>query len=153
MKKLIVCFVALAMLGLSSCKKDDPEPEPYNPATEFVGAYTVSTEAHLQVPVLGAMDMPLSDMDAEIVLNGNNGEVNVTMSGQTTTGYVNSTGMHLDPIILNETIYNMDVAITVTFPVIPKPVDGVTSWVATLSAVASVGTITGTADMTAVRKN
>ena len=123
-----------------------------NYAEEFAGNYTVSTIAHLQIPVLGSQDIPLSDMDASIVLDGDKGDVKLTLAGQTTNGYVNDKGLHVDPIMINETIMNIPMTINVTFPVISKPVNGVSSWTATLAANSSYGNITGTADMTAVKQ-
>ena len=154
MKRIFLCLMAVAMIAFVSCKKDKEEEQQsqVNPAKEFVGDYIVSTQAHLQIPVLGSQDIPLSDMDASIVLDGDKGDVKLTMSGQTTTGYVNDKGLHVDPIILNENIMSVPMTITVTFPVISKPVNGVTSWTATLSATSSYGNITGTADMTAVKQ-
>lgn len=153
MKRIILCLMAVAMIAFVSCKKDkEDQQNQVNYAEEFAGNYTVSTIAHLQIPVLGSQDIPLSDMDASIVLEGDKGDVKLTMSGQTTTGYVNDKGLHVDPLILNETIMSVPMTITVTFPVISKPVNGVTSWTATLSATSSYGNITGTADMTAVKQ-
>ncbi|MBP5547440.1 MAG: hypothetical protein J6X58_00930 [Bacteroidales bacterium] len=158
MKKILLCLLAVAVCSFTSCKKDNngtdnttQQEQTPNPAKDFEGNYTVTTLAHLQVPVIGEMDMPLSDMEAVITLKGDRGEVEVTMSGQTTTGYVNDAGMHIDPIIVNQTVASMQLAITVTFPVIQKPVDGVASWVATLTATSAMGAVTGTADMTAVK--
>ena len=57
MKKLILCFVAIATMAAVSCKKET------NPAEDFVGNYTVKTSAHLTIPVIGNMDQDLDDME------------------------------------------------------------------------------------------
>ena len=153
MKRIILCLMAVAMIAFVSCKKDkEDQQNQVNYAEEFAGNYTVSTIAHLQIPVLGSQDIPLSDMDASIVLDGDKGDVKLTLAGQTTNGYVNAKGLHVDPIMINETIMNIPMTINVTFPVISKPVNGVSSWTATLAANSSYGNITGTADMTAVKQ-
>jgi len=156
MKKILFILLCLSAISFTSCSKDDDDnsaqQEQVNPATEFVGKYIVSTEAHLQIPIVGNIDLPWQDMDATIALKGNNGDVTVSMAGQTTTGYVNDSGLHIDPIIVNQQIMSMQLDVTVTFPVIHKPVNGTTSWTATLSASSSYGSVTGTADMTAVKQ-
>lgn len=122
-------------------------------ADAFVGEYTVSTYATLNnIPVIGTYSMDLPAMDATIEKIGSGNEVSVTISGQTQTGYVNSAGLHIDPIVINQTIMSYDVAITVTFPVISAPVNGTMSWTATLNTTISGIGISGTAEMTAVKK-
>lgn len=122
-------------------------------ADAFVGEYTVTADATFNnIPVIGTYSTELPPMDATIEKAGSGNDVFITMSGQTVNGYVNSQGLHIDPIVTNQNIMNYDVAITVTFPIISAPVNGEMSWVSTLSAnVAGVG-VTGTADMTAIRK-
>ena len=122
-------------------------------ADAFVGEYTLTGDATFNnVPMIGTYSMDLTPMDATIERTGSGNEVSVTISGQSTTGYVNSTGLHIDPVVINETLMSYSVAITVTFPPISAPVNGTTSWISTLSANISGIGISGTANMTATRK-
>lgn len=148
MKKLLFCLVAIATIAFTSCKK-----EKANPAEDFVGNYTVSATFHAQVPVLGNLDQPLNDMDASITLNGDEGAVNVTMAGKTTTGNVTEAGMTVQSIVISQTIMGATVDVTVTFPTIAKPVNGTTSWVSGITASLNGIALNGTADMKAVKKN
>lgn len=122
-------------------------------ADAFVGEYTVDAYATFNnIPMVGTYSMEFPAMDATIEKIGSTNEVAVTMAGQTQTGYVNSQGLHVEPIVVNQTIISYNVAVTVTFPTISAPVNGTTSWVSTLNtSIAGIG-ITGTADMTATRK-
>ncbi len=122
-------------------------------ADAFVGEYDVVANATFNnIPVIGTYSTQLPVMDAVIEKTGNGNEVTVTMAGQTRNGYVNSSGLHIDPIVINQTIVSYNVAVTFAFPTISAPVNGTTSWTSTLSAnIAGVG-ITGTADMTATKK-
>ena len=122
-------------------------------ADAFVGEYTVTGDAVFNnVPVVGTYEMEFPAMDATIEKTGSGSDVLLTMGGQTVSGYVNSSGLHVEPVIINQTIMSYNVAITVAFPPISAPVNGSTSWTSTLSAnVAGIG-VTGTADMTATQK-
>ncbi|MCR4931458.1 MAG: hypothetical protein K5918_03355 [Bacteroidales bacterium] len=146
MKKLLLCFVAIATMAAVSCKKET------NPAEDFVGNYTVKTSAHLTIPVIGNMDQDLDDMDCTIALKGEEGDVTITMAGETTTGHVTEAGMTVQPLVTTQEIMGQPVDITVNFPTIPKPVNGTTSWQSTLTASVSGISINGTADMTATKK-
>ena len=122
-------------------------------ADAFVGEYTLTGDATFNnVPMIGTYSMDLTPMDATIEKMGSSNEVVMTVAGQTTTGYVNSTGLHVDPVVVNQTIMTYTVAVTVTFPPISAPVNGTTSWTSTLNANISGIGITGTADMTATKK-
>ncbi|MBP5190563.1 MAG: hypothetical protein J6031_06570 [Bacteroidales bacterium] len=146
MKKLLLCLVAFATIAFVSCKKEK------NPAEDFVGNYTVTATVHAQIPVLGAIDQDLDAMDASIALNGEEGNVTVSMAGQTTTGNVTEAGMTLQPIVTTQTIMGTNVEVTITFPVISKPVNGVSSWTSNITASINGIPLSGTADMTATRK-
>ena len=121
-------------------------------ADAFVGEYTVTTHATFNnVPMVGTYSTDLPEMDAKIEkLEGDN--VQVTMSDQVTTGYVNSSGLHIEPIVINHSISGYNVSITIIFPTISAPVNGTTSWTSNLNTTISGMAITGTADMTAVMK-
>lgn len=122
-------------------------------ADAFVGEYTVSSVATLyDIPILGTTTQELPDMDATIEKDGDNGEVILTMSGQTTTGYVNQAGLHVDPLIINQEISGYNVSITIAFPTISAPVNGVTSWEANISTSLAGIAVSGVAQMTATRK-
>ncbi len=129
-----------------SCKKET------NPAEDFVGNYAVKTTAHLTVPVLGNLDQELDEMDCTIALNGEEGDVTITMAGETSTGHVTEEGMTVQPIATTQEVMGQPVKINVNFPTIAKPVNGTTSWQATLTATISGVPITGTADMVATKK-
>lgn len=149
MKKFFFCLVALATMALVSCQDKDET----GPADAFVGNYSVTTEATFHnVPVIGDYSQTISDMDATIEKTGDGNDVKVTMSNQSTVGYVNSAGLHVDPIVITWSIMNTDVDVTVTFPVIKAPVDGTTSWVSNIQATVMGVGIAGTANMTAVKK-
>ena len=123
------------------------------PADDFIGEYTVSSVVTLvDVPVAGTITQALPDMDAVIEKKGENGGVTMTMSGQTAEGYVNEAGLHVDPMIINQTISGYSLSVTIVFPVISAPVDGETSWQAVINTSLAGMSISGTADMTATRK-
>ncbi len=122
-------------------------------ADQFVGEYSVTTNATFNnIPIVGTYSMDFPTMTATIVKTGSGNEVEVTMAGQTRPGYANSTGLHVEPIVVNQTILTSTVAVTVTFPTISAPVNGTTSWTSTLSASFSGVGINGTAEMTATKK-
>lgn len=149
MKKFLFCIVAFAAMAFAACSDKDKT----SPADAFVGNYDVSTEATFHdIPMLGDYTQTIPVMSATIEKTGDGNDVKVTMANQTTTGYVNSAGLHVDPIVATWTIMNTNIDVTVTFPVIPAPVDGTTSWVSTLQATVMGVGISGTANMTAVRK-
>lgn len=147
MKKLLFCLVAVATIAFVSCKK-----EKVNPAADFVGEYTVTATVHAQIPILGPIDQDLDAMDASITLNGDEGNVNITMAGQSTTGVVTEAGMTIQPIVISQEVMGTSVDVTISFPTIAKPVGGTTSWTSTITANISGFPVTGTADMTATRK-
>ena len=121
-------------------------------ADQFVGEYSVTTYATFNnIPIVGTYSMDFPTMTATIVKTGSGNEVAVTMAGQTRPGYANSTGLHVEPIVVNQTILTTTVAVTVTFPTISAPVNGTTSWTSTLSASFSGVGINGTAEMTATK--
>ena len=149
MKKLMLLMAAVATMAFASCGGDDDES---TLSKEFVGEYTVSTTVHMtNIPMVGDYDQTIPEMDASIVSTGGE-EVSVTMGGKTTTGYVTSSGLHVDPIVVSQTFLNMAMDVQFTFPVIKAPVDGKTSWTSNLSASVSGVGISGTADMVAVKK-
>ncbi len=148
LKKLLFCCVAVATMALVACG-DEKE----NPAEVYAGTYTITGMAHLNgIPVVGSYDTDIPETEATIALADENGNVTVTMGDYSTTGYVNEAGLHLDPIIVNTNILNTDVSVTGTFPVVPAPVDGVTSCTATLTVSIMGVTVNGTADITAKKK-
>lgn len=155
MKRLLLSVFVMSLLVFSACKeKEQPTPEPpdNNPANAFVGEYTVSADAVLVLPMVGEYPMTIPDMDGSVEKVGNYGDVKLNIFGQTLDAYVRGDGMHVDPFIINQEIYGISMAVTVAFPVIKAPVDGVITTTATLSATTSLGSVNGTADVVAVRK-
>ena len=159
MKKFLFCFVAIATVLCSGCNKDDedndqqqpPQPQVTDYAAPFIGTYDMSVDATLVVPVLGETNIPVNDIEVSITRKEGN-EVVLTVSDQALEGYVNSSGLHVDPFISNTTIMGYDVAITVTVPVIEPPVDGRISGSAPLSATIAGTNVNGTADFVAIKR-
>ena len=149
MKKVLFCLVAVAAFAFASCGDDTKE----NPADAYAGTYTITGMAHLNgVPVIGTYDTQIPESEVTITPDGETGNVTITMNGTTATGYVNESGMHIDPVIVNTNILSTDVEITVAIPVIGAPVDGVITTTANLTATIMGMAITGTADITATKK-
>ena len=122
-------------------------------ADAFVGEYTVEGSGTLNnIPVIGTYTLDIPATDATIAKVGNSNAVELTMAGQTVSGYVDASGLHVDPIVINQTIATFNVSINVSFPTIVPPLNGQMSWVSTLSASLSGVPITGTADLVATKK-
>ena len=153
MKKFFFGLMAIAVLACTACKKE-------NPAEQFAGNYDVATTVHLSFlnPLTGqnqTLDQELDVMNTTITLNGDEGAVNVTMGDITTTGTADEAGLHLQPTTATITVMEMPVSINLTFPTIAAPVNGVTSWVANVTASVNIGvsiTANGTADQVATKK-
>ena len=156
MKKIVLCIVAMALLACTACKK--------NPAEEFEGNYSVTTTVHLSynLPVVGDQnyDRDMGTQDATIALDGDEGNVIVTLDNMTATGYVDEDGMHLNASKTTMEVDVLGVAIPVevnfTYPTIKAPVNGKMSWKSDLDAVISYNGVSlsasGTADHVAVKK-
>lgn len=164
MKRLLLCLLAVSLLTFVSCKKDDEEAKPIeqeqvNPAKDFEGDYVVSGTLIIDIPqALAALagtdklEQPIEEMNLNVALKGDKGDVKITVGEKTTEGYVNESGLHVDPIIVDYPILNTDVSFTVTIPVIAKPKDGVATCQASLVATAMGFTITGIADIVATKQ-
>lgn len=164
MKRLFLCLLALSLLTFVSCKKDKEESKPVeqvqvNPAKVFVGDYIAYGSITINIPqalvnLVGTdtYQQPIDEMNLNIALNGDKGDVKITVGDYSTEGYVNESGLHVDPIMINYPIMNTEVQFTATIPVIEKPVEGVVSSQASLVATAMGFSITGTADMVAVKQ-
>ncbi|MBO4306790.1 MAG: hypothetical protein J5848_00560 [Bacteroidales bacterium] len=156
MRRLLLSVFVLSTLLFCACHKEEEKPveQPVdnNPANAFVGEYDVDVEATLILPIIGEYPLSMPDMDGSIVKVGDDGDVRVTLFGQTQDAYVRNDGMHVDPFIMNQDISGMTLAITVAMPVVKAPVDGVITTTAILSGTTSLGAINGTADIVAVRR-
>ena len=152
MKKFIVCLMAFAAIAFVSCTKDDPEAETANPAKEFVGTYSLSGTATVSLPVVGQQSVPVPSMDCTVALKGDKGDVTLTINDKSIDGYVNDSGLHIDPFNYNTEILNTSLAFTVTVPTIAKPDNGRVSTTASLVASVSGVAVNGTADVIGVRK-
>lgn len=169
MKKIILSLLAFSFLTFMSCGKDDdettttqqqqpPQQEDVNPAKDFEGDYTLNGTITLNdLPalvesLLGSNTIPIENRDLSISLKGNNGDVTLVSGEYTYEGYVNASGLHLDPIIINYPVGTMTAVVTITVPVIDKPVNGTMSCTAVLQGSAGNFGVTGTVDMVAVRK-
>ena len=180
MKKFVICLLALSFLTFVSCKKDDvdtptqtttdnnnnnnnenppdnPPENPPSPADDFVGDYLLNGTLTLNIPTelasfLGDnQSQDITDREVSVERVGDNGDVSITMDGNSYEGYVNNSGLHIDPIIINYPLGQTSLTATLTIPVISKPVDGSTSCQATLIATVYGIAITGTADIVATR--
>ena len=149
MKKLVICLITILAVFFSACKEKE---KPVNYADAFVGNYDVSAEATLNIPILGTYPLSIPASDGVIVKDGDEGDVIITMMGQTVSGFARKDGLHVDPFIVNQEIAGYNLAMTVATPVIAPPVDGVITCTANISASIVLGTVTGTADITAVKK-
>ena len=123
-----------------------------NPAEEFAGTYDVSAVAHATLPIVGEIDIPINDNEAVITLNGDEGDVSITVGTISTAGHVSSSGMNVDPVSVPLTYGAITVQLNASFPLISKPVDGVTTFTAQLSGTYAGQTIAGTADITATKR-
>lgn len=149
MKKILFCLVALTSMALYSCGKDDDS----NLADKFVGEYDVTAEATLHnIPMLGDYSQTLDNLTCTIVKDGDEGDVILSMADRSSTGYVDKKGLHVEPIVVSETLMGASVDITVTFPVISEPVNGTMTWVSPISASLMGVAINGEANVTAIKK-
>lgn len=123
-----------------------------NPATDFVGNYQVEATAH--VNIITQYNVPLGPVPVTIELQGNDGHVLVTAGEQTTTGYVTSAGLFIEPITIPITlpVSSDPVVFNVTLPMIPKPENGVSQFTAQISATVAGQTVPGTVDVTATKQ-
>lgn len=149
MKKILFCLVALTSMALYSCGKDDDS----NLADKFVGEYDVTAEATLHnIPMMGDYSQTLDNLTCTIAKDGEEGDVILTMADRSTTGYVDKKGLHVESMVITETLMGANVDITVTFPVISEPVNGTIHWVSPISASVMGVSISGEADVTAIKK-
>lgn len=127
--------------------------QPYSPADDFVGNYTLNGTITINLPdiVGGTQERPIENMEISVIRNGDNSDVTIIMGEQSFDGYVNNSGLHIDPIVVNYPIGTASMALTVAIPTIEKPVNGVTSCHATITASYGVYTISGFADVTATK--
>ena len=123
-----------------------------NPAEDFVGAYTIQATAHATLPVVGNFNYPFDDSEAIINLLGDEGDVTITMMGQTETAHVTSSGMIVEPMVIPIPFNGNTYQFTATFPTIPAPVNGVSQFTVQISATTQFGTIPGTIDVIATRQ-
>lgn len=155
MKRFLTCLLAVSLLAFVSCKKDDvneEQPRQTDYAADFLGTYDVSINASMTLPILGETPIPLPEMEATCVRNGDGNEVILTMSNRTIDGYANASGLHVDPFLAQQSIAGYDLSITVTVPVVAAPTDGVISGTASLSASVAGVAIPGSAEFTAVKR-
>lgn len=126
---------------------------PPSPADDFVGDYLLNGTLTLSLPDMlgGTQTQDITDVPISIERNGDNGDVKIIMGDAEHDGYVNNSGLHIDPVVINYTLGQFTVALTVTIPTISKPVNGSTSCTAAITASAYGLTITGTADVEATK--
>lgn len=138
-KSLIICLVAACGLMFGSCSKD-------NSAEDFVGTYNVIITPTLTVSTLGNISVPMDPITTTctIALDGDDGDVNVTMNGTTFHGTADENGLQLDNnsysgVIASIATYtNISYTVNFTHPVIGAPVAGVMTWTAPTTGTASV---------------
>ena len=171
MKKIIICLLAISFIAFASCGKDDettptetptannnqnpPVDPPDNPpslADDFVGDYMLDGTLNINL-MTTTFNRDFENIPLTIEKNGNSGDVNIIINNNTYEGYVNNSGLHIDPIMISIPVEGNSYSFTATIPVVSKPVNGQTSCQVGLSAsVPSAGqtiNITGTADVTA----
>lgn len=127
--------------------------QPYSPADDFVGDYALDGTLTINLPdaLGGTQTRPIENIEISIIRNGDNGDVTIIMGDESYDGYVNNSGLHIDPIIVNYPLGQYNIALTATIPTINKPVNGVTTCQATIMASVYGITITGNADVTATK--
>ena len=164
MKKIVLCLLAISFLTFISCKKEKedttptqpptPQPEEVNYADDFVGDYIISGTMTLNLPELlgGTQTMPITESELTITANGTHGDVIIVSGTYQFDGYANARGLHVDPIMIDYPIMNTTVSFTATIPTIEKPVDGSTSFTASLVTTVQGMTITGSADIIATQQ-
>ncbi len=125
-KSLLVCFLAVAALSLTSCKKE-------NYAEKFVGTYnaSVTPELTISVPSIDSEEViegetiegltftisqvgesqdvtitfPISESFMEDITDGEFAELGIELTETTVmTGTCDETGLHIDGITFNQTI-------------------------------------------------
>ncbi len=149
MKRIVICLITMFVVMFSACKKSE---QPFNYADAYVGNYDVDVDATLNIPGIGTYPMTMPTSDGQIVKEGDEGDVIVTMFGQNVSGYARKDGLHMDPFVVNRQILGINMLLTIATPVIEPPVDGVIRCTANISASIALGTVTGTADITAIKK-
>ncbi len=150
MKKLMVCLFVLTAMVLVSCGKEEEKTPDY--AAAFIGNYTASVDAVLNVPVLGEVPLPINNLDVTVTRGLAENEVKMTAMNQTLDGYCNASGLHLDPFVSNTTVMSTTISVTVTMPTVPAPVNNTVNGTATLAATVMGYSVTGNATYTAVKQ-
>lgn len=156
-------------MAFVSCGKDDEDTpatttttnnnqnpqDPPNPADDFVGDYMLNGTLTINLPEMigGTQTQPINDIEISIERNGNTGDVKILMGSESYDGYVNNSGLHVDPIVINYPMGQSSLALTVTIPTISKPVNGETTCQASIMTTVSGITITGLADVVATKIN
>ena len=151
MRKILVCLLVMATFAMVACHKEEEKAPDY--AADFIGNYSVTVNAVLNVPVLGEVTLPIDNMEVTVTRGVGDNEVKMSAMNQTLDGYCNASGLHLDPFVSNTSIMGTSVSVTVTMPTVPAPVNGQVNGTAMLSATVSGYSVTGTATYTGVKQN
>lgn len=156
-KTLLVCFLAVCTLSLTSCKKNKDYTE------NFVGSYELTMTPNLELSVVsdipGMEDMldindigaiePIEGVLCNISKVGDDNDVNVTLSyeedGQIVpifvlSGTCDEVGLNLKSSTINQAltveetgIFEMNINLTVGSSTIAAPVNGKISWTSGLN--------------------
>jgi len=128
MKRLLICFLAVGALALTSCNK--------NYAEDFVGTYNSIQTMNVTVTctVMGQTDTE-TEIDTVrdtivIALAGDDGGVTLTnpMGEGVIKGTVDKNGLHIDNQTITESDEDGTYSITFAFPIIEAPQNGKLAW-------------------------
>lgn len=138
-KALFVCFLAVSTMLLTGCKKE-------NYAEKYVGTYAMTMTPEVTIAGLGDEGEVESIDGLTCVISqvGDSQEVTVTINTpaeadlESESIFVlnakcDETGMHLNPMVINETIENellgaLDLNVNIAAATAAEPVNGAISW-------------------------
>lgn len=169
MRRIFTTILLSGLFLFSACEKEPtndtnsnnnanivlPPTDVEGPAAPFVGVWTVNTEANMNAPVVGNITRNETSTYV-IAANGSEGAVNVSMTSEygssTATGMADSTGLHLSSYDQQSSFAGMQFTMTVAAATIPVPVNGTTSWTASISGRVGIYNATGTLNNTATKQ-
>lgn len=159
---LILTIATTVCLLLASCGKDTVTEKNY--ADDFVGTYSVAyyPDVAATLPVIGERELHLGPIGAtaQIVKDGDYGDVLLIMNGDTTAGICYKRGLKLeaqtDIRTLNLASLSISYVFLLSHPVITAPQNNVMQWTAatqgSITMLGYTGTVEGTTRFTATKQ-